>query len=259
MKKVVKIVLAVVFVLLIGLGCLMAVFGFLPDGRGLDAGGQTEMGVAEEAPVQTLDVGVQKNDNDELVFDVSLDDFIASYNGYYWQDNEACYLRLLDEWQVSALDNTVESAYPVTQYTHRAEDNVWTLPVMNVMVPESGEDIQQVNLTYDEHSYSEEYYALFEKDCYYTLKVFYPDLSDEQLTALYEAVNQGAYDNTFPSSQQYRTGSAQLPAMLYYRDGIGVFGYFAIGAPVHFCVVPVDDAMIEEYAASGVDVQKIEG
>ena len=47
--------------------------------------------------------------------------------------------------------------------------------------------------------------------------------------------------------------------MLYYRDGIGVFGYFAIGAPVHFCVVPVDDAMIEEYAASGVDVQKIEG
>ena len=89
--------------------------------------------------------------------------------------------------------------------------------------------------------------------------MFYPDLSDEQLTALYEAVNQGAYDNTFPSSQQYRTGSAQLPAMLYYRDGIGVFGYFAIGAPVHFCVVPVDDAMIAEYAASGVDVQKIEG
>ena len=259
MKKVVKIVLAVVFVLLIGLGCLMAVFGFLPDGRGLDAGGQTEMGVAEEAPVQTLDVGVQKNDNDELVFDVTLDDFIASYNGYYWQDNEACYLRLLDEWQVSALDNTVESAYPVTQYTHRAEDNVWTLPVMNVMVPESGEDIQQVDLNYDEHSYSEASYALFEKDCYYTLKVFYPDLSDEQLTALYEAVNQGAYDNTFPSSQQYRTGSAQLPAMLYYRDGIGVFGYFAIGAPVHFWVVPVDDAMIEEYAASGVDVQKIEG
>ena len=259
MKKVVKIVLAVVFVLLIGLGCLMAVFGFLPDGRGLDAGGQTEMGVAEEAPVQTLDVGVQKNDNDELVFDVTLDDFIASYNGYYWQDNEACYLRLLDEWQVSALDNTVESAYPVTQYTHRAEDNVWTLPVMNVMVPESCEDIQQVDLNYDEHSYSEASYALFEKDCYYTLKVFYPDLSDEQLTALYEAVNQGAYDNTFPSSQQYRTGSAQLTAMLYYRDGIGVFGYFAIGAPVHFCVVPVDDAMIEEYAASGVDVQKIEG
>lgn len=259
MKKVVKIMLAVVFVLLLGLGCLMAVFGFMPDAQGLDAGGQTETGMAEEASVQTLDIGVQKNDNDELVFDVTLDDFIASYNGYYWQGNEARYLRPLDEWQVSKLDNTVESAYPVTQYTHRAEDNVWTLPVMNVMVPEGGEDIQQVDLNYDEHSYSEASYALFEKDCYYTLKVFFPDLSDEQLTALYEAVNQSAYDNTFPSSQQYRTGSAQLPAMLYYRDGIGVFGYFAIGAPVHFCVVPVDDAMIAEYAASGVDVQKIEG
>ncbi|MEE0509792.1 MAG: hypothetical protein UDG94_01015 [Peptococcaceae bacterium] len=259
MKKVAKLVLAVVLVLLIGIGCLVVVLGFLPDGQEMVAGGQTGVDGSEEVPVQTLDIGVQKNDNDELVFGVTLDDFIASYNGYYWQDHESRYLRPLDEWQVSALDNTVESAYPVTQYTHRAEDNVWTLPVMNVMVPEGGENIQQVDLNYDEHSYSEASYVLFERDCYYTLKVFFPDLGDEQLTALCETVNQGSYDNTFPSTQQDRAGSAQGPAMLYYRDGIGVFGYFAIGAPVHFCVIPVDDAVIAEYEASGVDVQKIEG
>lgn len=38
---------------------------------------------------------------------------------------------------------------------------------------------------------------------------------------------------------------------------ICVFGYFAIGAPVHFCVIPVDNESLANYAASGVDVREI--
>lgn len=257
MKRFIKILLVILLVCLVVAGCLLIVFGFLPEAENDLAVEPPTVDFNEEAPLHELDIAVQKNVNDENVFNITLDDFIQSYNGYYWQDNGERYLRAADEWQRSSLENTVESAYPATQYSHRAEENTWTLPVMNVIVPDAGEEIQQIDLNYDEHSYSEATYALFEKDCYYTLEVFFPDLTKEQLTSLYQTINQSSYDNTFPSDQQYRAGSAQLPVALYYRNGIGVFGYFAIGAPVHFCVIPVDEETIAAYKADGVDVQEI--
>lgn len=257
MKRSIKIPLVLLLVCFVVVGCLMIVFGFLPETGTDQAEKQPAVNSSEEAPLHELDIAVQKNTNDENVFNITMDDFIQSYNGFYWQDYGERYLQAASEWQVSSLDSTVESAYPATQYSFRADENTWTLPVVNVIVPDAGEQIQQIDLNYDEHSYSEATYALFEKDCYYTLKVFFPDLSEEQLTSLYQTINQSSYDNTFPSEQQYRAGSARLPAVLYYRNGIGVFGYFAIGAPVHFCVIPVDDATIADYIASGVDVQEI--
>lgn len=257
MKRYIKIPLVLLLVCFVVAGCLMVVFGFLPETETDQAEKQPVVNSSEEAPLHELDIAVQKNANDENVFNITMDDFIQSYNGYYWQDHGERYLQAASEWQVSFLDSTVESAYPATQYSFRADENTWTLPVVNVIVPDSGEQIQQIDLNYDEHSYSEATYALFEKDCYYTLKVFFPDLSEEQLTSLYQTINQSSYDNTFPSDQQYRAGSARLPAVLYYKNGIGVFGYFAIGAPVHFCVIPVDEATIADYKAGGVDVQEI--
>lgn len=257
MKRFIKKPLMFLLVLIGVAGCLLIVFGFLSETGSDQNIKQPAVNSTEEAPLHELDIAVQKNTNDENVFNITMDDFIQSYNGYYWQDHGERYLQAASEWQVSSLDNTVESAYPATQYSFRADENTWTLPVVNVIVPDSGEQIQQIDLNYDEHSYSEATYALFEKDCYYTLKVFFPDLSEEQLTSLYQTINQSSYDNTFPSTQKYRVGSAQLPVKLFYRNGIGVFGYFAIGAPVHFCVIPVDDATIADYKASGVDVQEI--
>lgn len=257
MKRSVKIPLVLLLVCFGVAGSLLIVFGFLPE-MGSDQNiKQPTSNSSEEAPLHELDIAVQKNANDENVFNITMDDFIQSYNGYYWQDHGERYLQAANEWQVSSWDSTVESAYPATQYSFRADENTWTLPVVNVIVPDAGEQIQQIDLNYDEHSYSEATYALFEKDCYYTLKVFFPDLSEEQLTGLYQTINQSSYDNTFPLTQKYRVGSAQLPVKLFYRNGIGVFGYFAIGAPVHFCVIPVDDATIADYKAGGVDVQEI--
>lgn len=257
MKRFIKIPLVLLLICFVIAGSLLIIFGFLPETGSDQNIKQLTSNSGEEVPLHELDIVVQKNTNDENVFNITLDDFIQSYNGYYWKDHGDRYLQAASEWQVSFLDNTVESAYPATQYSFRADESTWTLPVMNVIVPDAGEQIQQIDLNYDEHSYSEATYALFEKDCYYTLKVFFPDLSDEQLTSLYQTINQSSYDNTFPSDQQYRAGSAQLPAVLYYRNGIGVFGYFAIGAPVHFCVIPVDEATIADYKAGGVDVREI--
>ena len=261
MKTVIKVVLGVLVLLLAGLGVLMVVgMVVLPDGSEQAVVTETAEPtnpLAEEAPIKELDVGMAAGDEGTLTFDITLDDFIASYNGYYWQDESVRYLLPAAEWPQENLEQTVQSTEPATRYYYRADAEKWTLPQLRVTVPEGSGKVEEVAVCYDEHSYSEASYALFEKDCFYTLKTFFPELDDRALTEIVETVNQSSYDHTFLSSQQYRPGTAQLPPLLYHRDGIAVFGYFAIGAPVHFCVIPVDDESLANYAASGVEVREI--
>lgn len=259
MKRIGKWVLVLCLLVVLLFGALLVVFGFMPEGSTavVDRAVQGEDVMDEEAPVVALDVGVVADADGALVFDVSPEDFIASYNGYYWQAEGERYLQPLDMWQQVSVEESVMSPHPAMKYSYRANEDTWTLPVVNVYVPEDGASISEVDLNYDEHSFSSATYALFEKDCFYTLKTFFPDLGDGTLQEVVESVNQSAYDHTFPSTQQYRPGTAQLPPLVYHRDGVGVFGYFAIGAPVHFCVIPVDDALLENYAASGVEVREI--
>lgn len=261
MKTVVKIVIGVLLVLFAVVGALIVVMNFLPEQAGVvstTAEVEAADPLAEEAPVVALDVGVTETENNVRVFNFTLEDFIASYNGYYWQDEGVRYLLAAEDCPQENLEQTVQSAEPATRYSYRVDEDTWTLPQLRVTVPEDSELVEEVAVCYDEHSFSSATYALFEEDCFYTLKTFFPDIDDAQLTEIVETVNQSAYDHTFLSSQQYRPGTAQLPPLLYYRDGIGVFGYFAIGAPVHFCIIPVDETLLADYAASGVDVREIE-
>lgn len=260
MKTVAKIVIGVLLVLFAVVGALIVVMNFLPEQGGVvstTAEVEAADPLAEEAPVVALDVGVTETENDVRVFNFTLEDFIASYNGYYWQDEGVRYLLAAEDWPQENLAQTVQSAEPATRYYYRADAEKWTLPQLRVTVPEGSDKVEEVAVCYDEHSYSEASYALFEKDCFYTLKTFFPELDDRALTEIVETVNQSSYDHTFLSSQQYRPGTAQLPPLLYHRDGIAVFGYFAIGAPAHFCVIPVDNESLANYAASGVDVREI--
>lgn len=257
-KRVLRVVLGIVAVIVVLLGVFAVLVAFTPDSSVEEAPAPAALDeLSEEAPVVALDVGVTKDEKGTLVFDVTPEEIIDSFNGYYWQEKGERYFRPLVDWRKESVENTVMVDQPQTQYIYSADESVWTLPLVNLYVPEGEKQVSQIALTYDEHSYSEATYALFEEDCFYMLKTFFPDLSDEKLTSLYKTINQLGYDHTFPSSEQYRPGSAELPVALYYRDGIGIFSYFAIGAPFHFCVVPVDDALVSTYAASGVEVVEI--
>lgn len=257
-KKVAVVIAGVLLALFAVVGALIVVVNLLPEQESGSNATAAADPLAEEAPVVALEAGVVADEEGERTFTFGLDDFIASYNGYYWQGEGERYLLAAEAWISEPLESTVQSAEPATRYRYRVDEETWTLPEFRVTVPEGSDKVEEVAVCYDEHSFSEATYALFEKDCFYALKTFFPDLDDAQLTEIVEAVNQSAYDHTFLSSQQYRPGTAQLPALLYHRGGIGVFGYFAIGAPVHFCIIPVDDDLLADYAAGGVDVREID-
>lgn len=45
--------------------------------------------------------------------------------------------------------------------------------------------------------------------------------------------------------------------MLFHKDGIGVYPYFAIGDWEHFCIIPVTEEIIAEFEKKGAQIHEI--
>ena len=91
--------------------------------------------------------------------------------------------------------------------------------------------------------------------CFYTLKVFFPDMDAEALTKLYKKLNKKAYANIFQNEQGFHSGHA--PSDLYYRNGVGVYPYFAYGESVRMCIIPVNKKVVKSYKKKGVKIHKL--
>ena len=93
-------------------------------------------------------------------------------------------------------------------------------------------------------------YDIYEEMCFYTLKVFFPDLPDETLINLYTTLNQLAYENV--TTIKYTSES--VPCALYYRGNIGVYPYFALGECVHMCIIPITQEYLDELQRKGTAI-----
>ena len=209
-----------------------------------------------KAEIKELSIETLINRENELVFSFSINDFIDSYNGYYWEDKKSIYLTPADKWQVCEYDAAIHSNHRTLYYYFKGNYNNWVLPSISVYVPENADYVQEITVNFDDyHSYREEMYELYEEMCFYTIKVFFNDLSDEKIIELYKALNKLAYDNVFPNEKGYANNPT--PCALYYKDGIGLYPYFAIGQSVRLCVIPVTEQTINEFKRKGVEVYEI--
>ena len=199
---------------------------------------------------------VIENRSGELVFSVSIDDFIDSYNGYYWNDKNIRYLLPSTEWRSQIYDTAIHSNYETKYYNFTEDEKIWSLPTISVYVPTNNDYIQEITLNFDDHSYTKQMYTLYEEMCFYTLRVLFPDCSSDKITELYMSLNKLAYDNVFPNEKGYNSNST--PCALYYKNGIGLYPYFAIGECVHLCIIPVTQETISDFEARGVRIYEIE-
>lgn len=208
------------------------------------------------SPVMALEISALENRENELVFDISIDDFIESYNSFYAADHNASYLAPKSAWRVLTYDDTVHSNHETSLYEFSLDEAVWSQPTITVYVPTNGDCIQEVTINFDEHGYSDTFYEHFEELCFYTLRVFFPNLEEDAIHSLYREANELGNLNVFLNEDGYEKGC--VPCVLYHKDGIGVYPYFAIGEWTHLCIVPVTDEMLEEYAAKGTEIHEIE-
>lgn len=48
-----------------------------------------------------------------------------------------------------------------------------------------------------------------------------------------------------------------VPSVLFHKNGIGVYPYFAIGDWERFCIIPVTEELLTEFAQKGVELHEI--
>ena len=216
---------------------------------------QKQIILREKAEIRELDAAVMDYQEDELVFSFSIDDFIDSFNGYYWEDYESRYLLPSSMWISFVYESSIHSKYASNYYYFTPDEKLWSLPTVSVFTPSDESYVQEIMLNFDDHSYTESMYHLYERTCFYTIKVLFPSFDDAETVELYTKLNELAYQNVFPNEQGYSSDS--IPAALFYKDGIGLYPYFAIGESVHLCVIPVTDQTITAFEAKGTAIYEI--
>lgn len=233
------------------------------EGSVIESGPAEEPTTPEEpAPTETkpgkiqLDIETITNRQNELVFSISIEDFIDSYNSFYRKDKDALYLSPKDQWRALTYDTAIHSEYETTCYKFSVNEKVWSQPTVTVYVPVNADYIQEVTIDFDDHGYSESFYKAYEEQCFYALKVFFPDMEDEQIAELCTTLNELAFENIFPNEEGY--SSDPVPCALFYRDGIGCYPYFAVGEWRHICIIPVTEETIKAYADKGVEIYEME-
>lgn len=202
-----------------------------------------------------LDIQVMENRKNELVFTISTSDYVESYNSYYKVDYCRSLLPPVFQWQCFTYDSAIHSEYETKCYSFTEDEHVYSLPTITVYVPTNDDYIQQITVNFDEHSFTQSGFEQYKEMCYYTMKVFFPDLSDARIMDLCAEIVALGNQNVFSSDEWFSKNA--VPFALFYREGIGVYPYFAIGDWEHFCIIPVTEETVTEFGEKGVQIHEI--
>ena len=232
-----------IFYLILCIGLLLGIQPIKRDG----------LKTVPEVQIKELDIKAIESREDERVFSISINDFIESYNGFYWEEQQACYLLPPDEWQYWEFERGIHSKYPTNRYQFSQNKEIWTLPTITVYTPKDSLSIQEITVNFDDHGYAPSLRNIYNNMCYYTLKVFFPDFPKDKIVELYTTLNRLSYEYF----TEIKYTSESIPSVLYYKDGIGLYPYFAVGEFMHLCIIPVTPAYLEELEKQGVQIYEI--
>ena len=116
-----------IFYLILCIGLLLGIQPIKRDG----------LKTVPEVQIKELDIKAIESREDERVFSISINDFIESYNGFYWEEQQACYLLPPDEWQYWEFERGIHSKYPTNRYQFSQNKEIWTLPTITVYTPKN--------------------------------------------------------------------------------------------------------------------------
>ena len=210
---------------------------------------------ASQVEIGALDIQVMENRKNELVFTISTSDYVESYNSYYKVDYCRSLLPPVSQWQCFTYDSAIHSEYETKCYSFTEDEHVYSLPTITVYVPTNDDYIQQITVNFDEHSFTQSGFEQYKEMCYYTMKVFFPDLPDARIMDLCAEIVALGNQNVFSSDEWFSKNA--VPFALFYREGIGVYPYFAIGDWEHFCIIPVTEETVTEFGEKGVQIHEI--
>lgn len=211
---------------------------------------EPQMNTAPQAEAGGLALEYKEHRAGEFVFAFTIDDFIGCYNGIYQADKGKEYLALSWEWRAYNYDRAIHSEYESSYYNYSKEETILPFPTISVYTPLGSDQVLEIMLNFDDHSYTDSLYLAYEEMCFYTLKALYPDLADEEIVTLYTTLNDLAYENL----TQVNYSPESVPCVLYCRGNAAIYPYFAIGESLHLCIIPAAQQYVEEMRNKGTEI-----
>ena len=200
----------------------------------------------ETAPSEK--VRVSENSSGDLAFQLSIEEFLSRWNSSC-SDESA--LPELDEWDCYVTDRSIHSEQETRHYVYAPGDEKF-YPVLHLYSSESEDQILQIELNYDDHNMRDDTYHLYEEMCQNALRCLIPEYDKKQLSSLCTKVNAKAAEHIFQHEQDYHEDA--VPAVLFNKNGVGIYPYFAVGSRIHFCIIPVEEDVLADFESEGSEV-----
>lgn len=202
-----------------------------------------------------LQISIEGNREDDLVFTINIEDYIEIYNSFYRENNVRDFFSPVSEWQCDHRETGIHSDHEMKFYYFQLDEKVYSLPTVAVYVPTNVDRIQEITINFDQHSFTEYGFQLYKEICCYTMKIFFPDLTDEERSMVCSEIISLGNRNVLSSEEWYDKGA--IPCVLFHADGIGIYPYFAIGDWDRFCVIPVTEDILSNFTQKGVKIYEI--
>ena len=216
---------------------------------------KTETDVAEQQYPIILDMGALKNGDGQVIFSISIDDFIASYNSFYRPVYATNYLSPSATW-LAFFDMTPYFETDSIHHRFSEDEQMGSMPTVSIYTPENSDCIYEIELTFDDHGYQESLYEKFEEICLYSLQVILPALSKNEIDSLYKNLYAQTDDNFW--GDYYTNGGTERPLlnMIYYYNGIGLYGYYGAGT-ANICIIPMTQETLIQFEQEGIEIREI--
>lgn len=191
-----------------------------------------------------LPTGVFRNEQSAPVFWANATELITCYNRQWGSD----YLRDLDTWRTYPDAASPCMLTAATRYSFLADEAIHYWPAIDVYCFPSDSHLIEISLSLSEHDWNQQIEDIFLEQTVCMLQIFYDDLSQDAVTALYHRLRQDTLEN------EYITHSATpKPMTVYLQNGIGCWGYTYSGM-IRINIIPVDDACQTALTAGGADI-----
>lgn len=196
-----------------------------------------------------------ENKKGERVFSASINDFIWSFNSIYVKIYGADYLTSSSNW-MHLDDESPCFKYDCVHYIFSADKKIASMPTISIYIPENEDGICEIKLTFDDHGYQESLYKEFEKICFFTLKTVIPELSNDDISGLYDKLYSQTKENFWGDCYPY--GVTERPALnvIYQYNTVGLYGYYGSGT-ANICVIPLTQEAIVRFEQEGAEIIKI--
>ena len=195
----------------------------------------------------TLPVGVVRGDHGGPVFKAHVDDMIRCYN-HQWGST---YIRPLSTWRSFAANRTPCAHTAATRYSFLLEEAMHSWPAIDVYCAGDDNGILEISLSLSEHDWSENYDMIFQKQTICMLSVFYPQLSDWEVAALYVKLRQEAMENEYVAHS-----AVPVPLEVHVLDGVGCWGYNYSGM-IRINIIPVDQSFLSLLSSNHVKISDL--